>query len=256
MTDEVAVVSEVKPLSEIFGAKPEAAPPAKVDDQKPAADQAKGENDGGTPPPKAEDVKPDASKPAPKDDDPIKVMRKALNKTQRELAQLRQEKQTPPPAAPDPIVDADGFSEHIRRTVSETVWAERIADAEEELVEKLGDGLDDTIDAFKSMMEARPQLFNEWRASRNPAKFIIKAVEEHKTRAEMGDPAAYAEKIRADTRKEMAAEVERMVSEGIKKALGQHLPQSLADEQRQGGSRNDPAPTEFRRKPLDQILKK
>lgn len=263
MSDEAEVA--VKPLSEIFGAKPEPAKapePVKVDDPKPAEQPAgddKGAKPGETPAPKAEDKKPDAT-PA-KDDDPIKVMRKALKDVQRKNADLErrlQEKDTAAkPQAPDPIADAEGYSKHIMQTVSDTVWQERLADAQEDLSEKLGDAYEETLETFTEMLRERPQLFQEWRASRNPGKFLMKAVEDHRKQQEIGDPVAYADRIRAETRKEMMGEVEKLVADGIKKALGGHLPQSLADERPQGGSPGSEAePTEFRRKSLDSILNK
>jgi hypothetical protein len=258
MTEEVAVTSDVKPLSEIFGGKPDTAAkpePAKVDDQKPAevkpADDGKGANAGETPAPKAEDKKPDP----PKDADPIKAMRKALNATQRELARLREEREKPAPITPDPIADADGYSKHLEQTVSDTLWKERLADAHEDLTEKLGeDAYSETMDVFVEMMKERPELYGEWRNSRNPGKFLLKAVEDHKSRQEIGDPKAFADRIRAEERTKMMGEVEKMVAEGIKKALGQRLPQSLADEQTQGSNSSDAAPAEFHRKSLDSIL--
>lgn len=260
MTDAATEVSEVKPLSAIFGEKPETKAPApvKVEDPKPAdvpAVDGKGVKAGETPAPKAEEKKPDAEQ-QPRKDDPIKAMRKALNATQRELAQLRQEKQTPPPAAPDPIADAEGFTKHLQQTVSDTVWQERLADAHEDLSEKLGDAYEETLETFQEMMRENPELYREWRSSRNPGRFLQKAVENHKTRAEIGDPIAFADRIRAETRKEMEADIDKRIAEGIKKALGQRLPQSLADEQTQGGTRTDEQPTEFRRKPLESILNK
>lgn len=257
MTDEA--VAEVKPLSEIFGGKPEPkAEPVKVEDQKPAdpADDGKGDKAGETPAPKAEEKKPDAEQQQPKKDDPIKAMRKALSATQRELQQLRNERQQKEQQsqAPDPIADAEGFAKHIDHTVSERLWQERLADSQEDLAEKLGDAYEETVETFVQMMEANPPLYKEWRNSRNPGKFLMKAVEDHRTKQEIGDPAKFADRIRAETRKEMMSEMEKMVAEGVKKALGQRLPQSLADEQTQGGARADEQPAEFRRKPLDSIL--
>jgi hypothetical protein len=165
-------------------------------------------------------------------------MRKALSQVQRKNAELErklQEAAAPKQQGPDPISDPEAFTQHIQRQVSDTVWQERIADANEELSEKLGDAYEETLDTFQSMMESDPQLFNQWRHARNPGKFLLKAVEDHKARTLIGDPVAYAEKIRADTRKEIEAQVQTMVAEGIKAALAQHLPQSLADEQTQGG---------------------
>lgn len=255
MTDD-----EAKPLSQIFGAnaEPAKALEPKVADPKAteqSADPAKGDsNSGGTPPPDADEK--DKKQDPPKKDDPLKVMRKALNATQRELAQLRQERQQKPASAPDPITDAEGYSKHIQQTVSDAVWQERLADAHEDLSEKLGDAYDETLETFQEMMAARPQLFAEWRNSRNPGKFLLKAVEDHRAKAEIGDPAKFADRIRAETRKEMMSEVEKLVSEGIKKALGQSLPKSLADEQTQGDGREDAEAEEFKPKPLSQILGK
>lgn len=261
MTDEA--VLEVKPLSEIFGGKPDPAPkadPVKVDDQKPedkpVAEDGKGDKSGETPAPKAEEKKPDDPQ-QPKKDDPIKAMRKALSATQRELQQLRNEKQqSQAKPAPDPIADAEGYAKHLDQTISDRLWQERLADAHEDLSEKLGDAYEETLEAFTEMMKERPELYRDWRASRNPGKFLLKTVEDHRTQQEIGDPQKFAERIRAETRKEMMGEVEKLVTEGIKKALGQRLPQSLADEQTQGSSRTDEQPAEFRRKPLESILNK
>jgi hypothetical protein len=260
MSDEADAA--VKPLSEIFGVKPDSAKapePAKVEDLKPVeqpAGEGKGEKAGETPAPKAEEKK---EEPAPvKKDDPITAMRKALKATQRELQALRNQNQQPKEQsqAPDPIVDAAGFSKHISDQVGERLWQERLADAQEDLSEKLGDAYEETLETFTEMMRERPQLFQEWRASRNPGKFLMKAVEDHRKQQEIGDPVAFADRIRAETRREMSAEIDQRIAEGIKKALGQRLPSSLADEQTQGSGRVEPEPPPLKPKSIGQILAK
>lgn len=252
MTDEV--VSEVKPLSAILDSNATSAPAdtAPKADPKPAPEPAKGDNDGGTPPPKVEDKKPE-----PVRDDPIKAMRKALKATQRELAQLRQDRDRVQQQAPDPIADPQAYQQYTQESVASLLHHERLATYEEAAREKHGDeAVETALETFREMVIANPALFAEADKQRNPFKFIMKAVEDAKLREEMGDPKAYADKIRADTRKEMMVEVEKLVEEGIRKALGQRLPQSLADEQTQSGGRIDDQPTEFRRKSLDSILNK
>lgn len=266
MTDAVTEVVEVKPLSAIFGEKPAPAAkpePVKVDETKTAevkpADAGTGDKTGETPAPKTEDGKTDTTKAAPaKDDDPIKAMRKGLTRVQRENAELKRrlEEQTAKPPTPDPIADAEGFTKHIDQTVSDRLWQERLADAHEDLSDQLGDAYEETLEAFQEMMREDPPLYKAWRNSRNPGKFLMKAVEDHRKHEEIGDPQKFAERIRAETRKELEADIQKRIDEGIKKALGQRLPQSLADEQTQGSSRSDDEPAEFRRKPLESILNK
>lgn len=234
---------------------PVAAEPVKAEPA--ATDAGKGEEPGATPAldKDGKPIEPAAVKQEPaKTDDPIKVMRKALKETQRELADLRQRNAAPPPPPSDPLLEPEKFRGEILSTVQQQVLRERFDDAMERGREDFGEeAFDEAVEFFAQAAADNPSLAEELQKQRKPDKFVWKYVQEAKARQELGDPVAYREKIRAETTAEIMAKVDAMVEEKLKAALQARLPSSLADEQTQGG-RASVASDWAGPKPLEQIF--
>lgn len=229
-------------------AEPAKAEPAKEPDK--GAEGATPALDKDGKPVVAETVKPEV-----KTDDPIKAMRKALNATQRELAQLRQERDAKPAPPIDPLLEPEGFAEHIKTSVDQRILRERFDDAMDRGREDFGEeAFDEAVEFFAQAAADNPTLAEELKKQRKPDKFVWNYVKEAKARQELGDPVAYREKIRAETTAELMTKVDALVAEKVKTILAGKLPSSLADEQTQGGRAASAASEWAGPKPLAQII--
>lgn len=193
-------------------------------------------------------------KPEVKTDDPIKAMRKALNATQRELAELRKAAVKPEPTI-DPLLEPEKFAEQVASTVDQRILRERFDDAMDRGREDFGEeAFDEAVEFFAQAAADNPTLAEELKKQRKPDKFVWNYVKEAKARQELGDPVAYREKIRAETTAELMTKVDALVAEKVKTILAGKLPSSLADEQTQGGRAASAASEWAGPKPLAQII--
>lgn len=216
-------------------------------------------NTGGAEKPEAQAGTPPADKPKAEKSEAdkafatlrreLKSERQRREALEREFAQLKA-----PQQALDPIADPEGFTQSFDLKLSQAVNSTRIAVMDEIAAEKYPD-YEELRDLFVEQAQENPALRAEMLQARNPAEFAYKWAKEYKARSEIGDPQAYAEKIRQEAFKEAEAKLEKKLEAMLQERLSKILPSSLAETQTQGGRVTNPTgyngPT-----PLSEILKK
>jgi hypothetical protein len=123
---------------------------------------------------------------------------------------------------PDPIADPEGFAAYTQQSIDHRVQATRLDMSEDLARSKHGDeAVEAALEAAKL---AGPNVFNKFQHERNPYEALIKWHTDQRVVTEIGDPAAFREKMVAEIRAEIQAE---MVAEQAKVLAGNSAP-SLA----------------------------
>ncbi len=182
----------------------------------------------------------------------------ALKVTRKELQGLKawkseQEQKQTQAAKPDPFEDPEGHEQWKDQQTQTALWNNKVQLSEALARQQYGDeAYDKAYEAFIEEANSNPAVANGVGTALSPAHYAyeqgMKAIE----RAEMGDPATFAERKFQEGYEKAKAELTDTVNAQVKAALADILPTSLATEQSQGDRGNGPAwdgP-----KPMDQLL--
>lgn len=115
--------------------------------------------------------------------------------------------QSPPPPAPDVIEDPEGYAKHVQSQVDQRALSDRLNMSEQMVRMAMGDDVvDAAVAAFDKHMGT--PLHNQIVSSANPYKELVNWHKQQQVAAEIGDdPAAYREKVKAEIRAELEAEM-------------------------------------------------
>lgn len=128
-----------------------------------------------------------------------------FSQMQRQLAELR--KPAPKPEdEPDPLLDPQGFREHMRRELQEQLMTERRESSLRFAHSKHGDKFSEAYaEAQQAMARGDRALQARMQASPDPGETLIQWHQEQKTMKEVGgDPAAYRAKLLDEALKDPA----------------------------------------------------
>ena len=98
------------------------------------------------------------------------------------------------------------------------------------------DDYDEKFEVFEKMAADNPALLNQLANEFDPAEFVYKTVIQHEKLETVGDLDAYAEKIRAEERTKVLAEIESKTKNATEKAINDAIPTTLSDVTAAGGS--------------------
>lgn len=177
--------------------------------------------------------------------------RKKRQAIEQRLANLEKEKtQTP---RPDPFEDPEGHEKWKDNQFKQQLWQTKLDVSEGAARAQYGEEKYDTaLTAFQDELANNPALLDGLRAAPSPAHYAYEQGNKAIERAELGDPATFKDRIFKEALEQARAEVKSTIDEQVKAALAGVLPQSLAEEQSQGGRSTGPVfegPT-----PLDKLI--
>lgn len=200
-----------------------------------------------------------AAAKAKDDADPsaLTVLRKELQKTQRELAELKRGKKEPE-KAPDPVEDPEGYEAHVDRKIATSTFDAVARISERAAIKTYGkETYDAMVDVFEAAVEKDPSLAKQLRESDDPAEF---AFQTGKSIHERGGPNVSVAEATAKAVKAAEEKMEKEIGDRVKKAvdeiIAKRLPKSLADEQSGsgGGKVENPAERWAGPRPINEIL--
>ena len=217
----------------------EAPPAAEPEQPEPASEPDDGEkgekspegDDPGEPPTPEVDEKPQEQQMVP-----IAALHQAKANARQFSEQIHnlqaqlQEMKAPPP--PDQFDDPEGWQRHQDQKTQSTITSERMRMSEDMARIHFGDeAFDDAMEAVTEAAKSDPSIATEIAQSASPGLALMKKAENLKLQSEIGDPATYRERIRAEVLKEVQGTIDTSVTEQVKAALAKMLPTSLADDQ-------------------------
>ena len=143
---------------------------------------------------------------------------KALKAELARLRQQRREPVAPAPQAPKPpsvFEDEEGFANHLTSTFEERLFSAKLEMSEDTAREKfsdlkevmgtVGEG-DETLHVnWIEAVKENPALSQQFRRAANPVVFAYQELKRLNAMKEIGDPAAYKEKLRQELMAELAA---------------------------------------------------
>jgi len=112
---------------------------------------------------------------------------------EQQLATLKQEKEE----AIDPVADPEGFRNQILNEVKATSQADKISMSRSLMVDAKED-YEEMEKIFIEMGQSDASLFEKMKNSDNPAKFAYETAKQNQLLAEIGDPDAYRERLKAE----------------------------------------------------------
>lgn len=180
----------------------------------------------------------EAATPAAKDDAktvPLAALKDERSKRQdleRQLADATGKKDAP--KRPDALEDPEGSAKFMEGEVDKKVQNIKV-DMSYQMASQFHDDFDQVMEAWPGLAEQSPGIYEQALNDAMPGEFAYQACKRHLMLKDIGDPAEYEQRIRADERAKVEAEAK---AAGKAKKTVPNLPESLASEP--GGSRGGP----------------
>lgn len=129
-----------------------------------------------------------------------------FSQMQRQLAELRKPEPKKPEDEPDPLLDPQGFREHMRRELQEQLLSDRRESSLRYAHRTHGDKFSEAYaEASQAMARGDRALQARMQASPDPGETLVQWHQEQKTMKEVGgDPAAYRAKLLDEALKDPA----------------------------------------------------
>ena len=251
MENENVAEAAPVPLSDIINKVEESSPapepqvePEKVETPETPELKAEEAPEGETtaPEPEAKEETP----PEPQSDDPwtktaVLEERRKRQELERQVAELQKANQPQEPI-PDQFDDPEGYAEYqenrfksVEQSVDEKIFNDRLNASEFHVRQSVDEAeLERNVRAFEEAARKNPVLVHEAKNHPSPWHYMNEAGKAELERQQLGDPVAFAAKVREEAVKEAEAKIAEQVDKRLKEALAQHLPKSLADEQTEG----------------------
>ena len=137
--------------------------------------------------------------------------------------------------SPDAYVEPDKAIRHaVDEVRGEMVGAFR--NMQEQNARANHNDYDEKFAVFEKLAADNPALLNQLASEFDPAEFVYQAATQHEKLETVGDLDAYAEKIRAEERTKVLAEIESKTKDATEKAINDAIPNTLSDVTAAGGS--------------------
>lgn len=173
---------------------------------------------------------------------------RALEQQMQQMQQfLQSQQQQDQPQRPDLFEDPDAALSHIEQTFDQKLQRARIDWSEAAARQRYQD-FDDKVTEWNQMATENPAMWEQMRASPDPAEYVYREATRAAKLREIGDISTYEAKVRAEERAKIEAEMNAKIEAEIKKRM--ELPGSLSDTRATGGNNAPPVTNES----LDDIL--
>jgi len=170
---------------------------------------------------------------------PLAALEDERNKRQQ-AEQALQEMQASKPKEPEVDFDEDpkGYVDQKAVSAEQQLHNMRI-DMSVDMSRKAHEDFDEVMKSWPEIVGQNPSILQQAESSPQPGEFAYEACKQHIALKEIGDPANYRERVKAELLAEIKAEQESKAEEAKKQELVSNNPPSLAG-QVSAGSRQGP----------------